>query len=352
MEENKIPAISIDTFFACTLIIAVALTATAFLVETLQTNIVSTQDLNKESYLKNIADTIVTGCGSPADWGSSTTSPSSFGLAYTNASNVYTLDADKISRLNNQNIYSISYFDAFKAARLNNIALGITVTQMLQISISCSGNTTVGDQTTYDFEVSVSQNSAATATNLHAYVVAYDFLGEAYGETSNSGSGNFSIQIPNSSNGTALLVVLARAKSDDRLTACETFSFTHLTGESLPNHTFMGLSPLNNTLTLTPNYANTTIGEAYAFSYTYQSNLTSTSENTYAIPNFLDNSPIILVVSGSNQSTYFAEWISYPCVPLSFGADFSNSEENVFVYIVAIRGAFYKLTLTFGDVVN
>ncbi len=107
VEENKIPAISIDTFFACTLIIMVTLTATAFLVETLQTNIASAQDLNKESYLKNIADAIVTGCGSPVDWGSSDTLPSSFGLASANASYAYTLDPDKISRLNNQSIYSI-----------------------------------------------------------------------------------------------------------------------------------------------------------------------------------------------------------------------------------------------------
>ncbi len=206
--------------------------------------------------------------------------------------------------------------------------------------------------TTYDFEVFVSQNSAAVATNLHAYVVANNFLGEVYSETSNSGIGNFSIQIPNSSNGTALLVVFAQAKSDDRLTAYETFSFTHLTGELLPNHTFMDLSPLNNTLTLTPNYTNMNISEAYAFSYTYQSNLTSTSENTYAIPNFLDNSPIVFVVSGTNETTYFTEWTAYPCVPLSFGANFANSEENVFTYIVTINGAFYKLTLTFGDVVN
>ncbi len=347
------PSISIDTFFACTLIIAVTLTCSAFLVNTLQTNIVSTQDLNKESYLKNIADTIVAGCGSPVDWGSSNTSPSSFGLASTSASYVYTLDVDKISRLDYQNIYSISYVDAFNAARLNNIALGISVAQMLLISISCSGNRTVGDQTTYDFDVSVSQNSAAVATNLHAYIVAHNFLSEGNGETSNSGIGNVSIQIPNSSNGTALLVVFARAKSDDRLTAYETFSFTHLIGESLPNRTFMGLSPINNTLTLTTtNYANITKSEFYAFSYTYQSNLTRTSENIYQIPNFLDNSPIVLVVSGLNGTSYFAEWTAYPCVPLNFGANFSNSEENAFVYIVAIKGAFYKLTIGFGDVVN
>ena len=63
------PTSSFDTFFACTIIVAAALIGTAFLGSTMQTRIASTQDINKDSYLKAIADHIVTNPGSPVDWG-------------------------------------------------------------------------------------------------------------------------------------------------------------------------------------------------------------------------------------------------------------------------------------------
>ena len=75
------PSTSIDTFFACTIIVAAALIATAFLCSTMQTRINSTQDINKESYLKAIADHIITNPGTPLNWGSSSSVPADFGLA-------------------------------------------------------------------------------------------------------------------------------------------------------------------------------------------------------------------------------------------------------------------------------
>jgi hypothetical protein len=65
----------------------------------------------------------------------------------------------------------------------------------------------------------------------------------------------------------------------------------------------------------------------------------------------MGKSPTILVVSGLNDTTPFVEWTAYPNIPLNFGSDFENSEQNVFVYTVIIKGALYKLTLSFGDVI-
>ena len=344
------PAISIDTFFACSLLVSVALLATASIAGTMQDRINSMQDLNKDAYLRNIAEHLVTSYGTPVDWGVAGAVPNSFGLADSEASYLYALDIDKISRLNSQNSYSLSYAQASMAARLNNIALGISVSQMLSITATLSANSSIGDETAYTFEISVSQASGPTSAALQCYVVAKDFVSDVSNTTSSSGVGYVTVQIPNASNGPALLVVFARATFDDRITAYEAYSFAHLSQEPSPNHTFLGLSPLNYTLSVEENFPDVTIEHGYAFSYAYQSNLTSTSTTTYAIPEFMDKSPTVLVISGVNDTTPFVEWTAYPSVPLDFGSDFANSEKNVFSYTVLIKETLYKLTISFGDV--
>ena len=346
------PTVSIDTFFACSLIVSVALLATASLAGTMQTRINSLQDLNKDDYLRTIAEHVVTSYGTPVDWGSSNAVPTTFGLSDSDSSHLYELDIDKISRLNSQNSYSLSYFQVSNAARLNNIALGISLSQMLSITLMPSAKTTVGDETAYTFKISVSQASWPTSASLHCYVAARDFLSGVSNITSSAGIGYVSVQIPNSSTGPALLIVFARASFNDRITSYEAYSFAHLSQEPSPNHTFLGLSPLNYTLNLNPNFPDITIEQGYAFSYAYQSNLTSITTTTYAIPAFVDKSPTVLVISGINDTTSFVEWASYPDIPLDFGSNFENSEENVFVYIVTVKETLYKLTLSFGDVVK
>ena len=347
------PTVSIDTFFACSLIVSVALLATTSLAETMQIRINSLQDLNKDDYLRTIAEQIVTSFGTPEDWGSSgNTIPESFGLDSHASPYLYELDIDKITRLSSQSNYSLSYFQVSQAARLDKLALGITISQMLTITAGLSANVTAVDETTYTFTFSVSQAQGPINASLHCYAVARDFLTDVYNTTSDAGVGALSFQIPNSADGPALLIVFARASFDDRLTAYEVYSFAHLQQEPSPNHTFIGLSPLNYTLNLNPKIPDTTVDDGYAFSYAYQSNLTSTSSTTYAIPAFLDKSPTVLVVSGHNDTTSFVEWTAYPGIPLEFGANFANSEKNVFVYTISVKETLYKLTLSFGDVTD
>ena len=110
--------------------VAAALIATAFLGSTMQTRIADTQDINKDSYLKAIADRIITNPGTPTNWGTKVL-PVDFGLAVNSSDSPYELDIDKISRLNNHNNYSLSYLDLSNATKLNNIALGIRVSQLI-----------------------------------------------------------------------------------------------------------------------------------------------------------------------------------------------------------------------------
>jgi hypothetical protein len=181
-------------------------------------------------------------------------------------------------------------------------------------------------------------------------VIAKDFLQDQYSNTSTDGTGYANFQIPNDSNGTAALVVFARANQDPMMTAYTVQPFTHLSNEPLPDNTFLDLSPLNYTLHLTTKLPNTTLADSYAFSYTYQANLTEDSDTSRTIPGILDSSPIVLVVTGLNGSDFFAEWTAYPQTPFQTGADFKNSESHAFSYLVTIKDTLYKLTLSFGGV--
>ncbi len=318
----------------------------------MQTQINSMQDLNKQDYLQTIADHIVTSCGSPEDWGTESGVPVNFGLSASNSAGLYELDIDKLSRLSSQNAYALSYPDISKAARLTNIAFGVSLSQMLSIHVELSGNSTASGFTTYTFTVSVSKESGPLSVNLQCYLVATNYVGSVSNTTSSSGVGYVTVQVPTTSQGPALLVVFARASFDDRVTAYEVYPFAHLAQEPPPNYTFLGLSPLNYTLHVNKNYPSVTIEESFAFSYGYSSNLTSTSSTNYTIPALLDKSPIILVTQGVNGTESFAEWTSYPQLPVNAGADFSNSDKNLFVYPVTVKGSLYKLILCFGDVVR
>ena len=232
------PSTSFDTFFACTIIVAVALIATAFLCSTMQVSINSTQDINKESYLKAIADRIITNPGTPLNWGSSSGVPADFGLAASPSTIPYELDIDKISRLNDLNNYSLSYFAMANAAKLNNIALGITVSQVMSINIEQSSNSTIGSEESFTFAISTSIDSEPTSASLHCYVVANNYLSDITNSTSNIGVGYVTVEIPSAATDNAMLIVFARASFDDRITSYAIYNFLNSTQESPRATTF------------------------------------------------------------------------------------------------------------------
>ncbi len=347
------PSTSIDTFFACTIIVAVALIATAFLCSTMQTSINSTQDINKESYLQAIADHIITNPGAPINWGTSSSVPADFGLAAGSSTIPFELDIDKITRLNNLNNYSLSYVDMENAAKLNNIALGITVSQVMSINIEQTSNSTIDNNVSFTFAILTSIDSEPTSASLNCYVVANNYLSNVTDSTSGIGVGYVTVQIPSAETGDAMLIVFARESFDDRITSYAIYNFLNSTQESAPSNDILTLTPLNYTLSFTTNSTDLTIQNGYIFSYTYQQNLTPVQGTTqYLIPTIIDKSPFVMVLCGVSNGAYFQEWTSYPQVPLQAGSSFEDSEQNVFSYMVTINGVLYKVDVSFGDVIS
>ena len=340
------PTSSFDTFFACTIIVAAALIGTAFLGSTMQTRIASTQDINKDSYLKAIADHIVTNPGSPIDWGISSALPVDFGLASNPSHSSYELDIDKICRLNSLNNYSLSYLDLSKAAKLN-IALGIKVSQLMTVNILQSSNNSVGSDTSFTFQISTNIDSKPTSASLHCYFAADTYLTEVNASIPDVGVGQVTVQIPTSETENALLIAFARSTIDDRITSYAVYNFGNSTQESIPSSTNLALSPLNYTLSLN----DTSLGvlNGYVFSYSYQQPLSSLEGSQAAIPKLLDKSPLVLVFEGINGTDHFLEWTAYPQIPLKIGANFEGSEQNIFSYIVNVNGVLYRLDLSLGD---
>jgi hypothetical protein len=342
------PTTSIDSFFACTLIVIVVVVSMVATTRIVAPYMSSLQDLNEEEYLRKIVEHTLVSSGSPLDWGqNSSVTPDAFGLAE-DASLGYELDADKVSRLNSQNSHALNYLEMYEALRLEKVAIRFTFSQIMNVSITLDSNETVGESTTYSFTVSVSRNQVPVATSLRCYVVANGYFDETSSSTSSSGEGTVEVELPNSSSGAALLIVFARAPYDDRVTAQGVYAFGHLSSDPSPNNTFLCLSPLNSTLQVDPNFSETTLETGYEFSFGYDSALTSTSDETYAVPAILDSSPKVLVVTGWNGSVFFVEWVAYPQVPLEMGADFSNTECFSFSYVVTIDRAFYRLNVQCG----
>jgi hypothetical protein len=345
-----LPATTFDTFFACTIVVAAVLIATAFLGTTLEARIASTQDVNKDSYLKAIADRIVANPGDPLDWGTSTVVPANFGLAATgNSLGAYTLDPDKISRLNFQNNASLSYPELAASAGINNIAVGIAVSQILDIEIEQTANHTVGSNTSFDFQVSTSIEAKPNSASLHCYVVAESYLSEVNATTNASGVGSLTVQVPSAGVDDALLIVFARVPFDNRLTSFAVYSFANSAQQSLPSSTQLSMSPLDSIL-----YYNASDGvsvqNVYALSYSYQQTASLMRTSQRAIPPSIDHSPTVLVACASGGEGYFEEWTAYPQVPLTTGSSFENSERNVFTYTVTIDDVLYKLQLSLGAI--
>ena len=346
------PTSSFDTFFACTIIVAVALIGMAFLGSTMQTRIASTQEINKDAYLKAIADHIITNPGSPVDWGTNSSLPVDFGLASSLSNSAYELDMDKICRLNKLNNCSISYPDLSNASKLNNIALGIKVSQLMTLNVQQLSNSTVGSNTSFSFIVSSSIDSKPNSAKLHFYVASGTYLAEINSTIPESGTGQVTVQMPTAEIDSALLVAFARASIDDRITSYAIYNFAQSAQESIPTSTDLALSPLDYTLNLNNGSPGITIQNGCVFSYSYQQSLASIKGSQISIPKLIDPSPSVLVVVGLNGTDHFQEWTAYPQIPLKIGANFDGSEQNVFSYIVTANGVLYRLDLSLGDLPN
>jgi hypothetical protein len=135
-----------------------------------------------------------------------------------------------------------------------------------------------------------------------------------------------------------------------------TYAFGHNSSPPLLNGTFTKLRPLNHVLNASLVYSATEILKVQAFSFSYNFSLTEKAHGIqtteYFIPQLLDPSPMIIVLTGHNGSASFAESVSYPQLPILIGADFSHSIAGSKIvslsHIVSIDSALYEVVTKWG----
>jgi len=348
------PASSIDTILASSIMIILASSAMAITAMTLSPRFNELSHKNDVERYQQLTKYILLNTGTPTDWGSmQELVPSSFGLASVNSSHSYQLDVDKVSRLNEDNAYSITYLQLLESFGVRDVALRIEVDTLFDLSTSLISSSSGGNETTYNFEVLTEKSGLPVSAKLSCYVVSKNYVNQVLSSTSSSGNGSVSVTIPNSENGTALLVSFAKA--EPRMVAFDVYPFSHNSSTPEPNGTFMRLSPLNYILNVSFLYSTEEVLMAQAFTYGYNSELTQISGNNqtaeYSFPHLLDSSPMMLVLTGSNGSSSFAEWVAYPQLPVAMGSDLSDlgtaSKIVSLTYIVTVNSALYKCTIKF-----
>jgi hypothetical protein len=312
-------------------------------------------DGNTAERYKAIADNLLLNTGTPTNWGKGIhTNPESFGLARTGTDSLYDLDVDKITRLNSSNLYAIGYPQIFSSINIPDVSLRIEMKPVFDVNIDLVATFSKADQTIYNFRILTNKHGTAVTSNLKTYVIgqnltASDNISALNGET------YFNATLPNTLSGSALLVVLAESAYDNKFTSFGCYPFIHNSTPPESDDSFLRLIPLNDTLVAAFTHAPVPLSSAYALTFDGDLTLTQIGSNnesaTYAIPCLL-GSNLILVVTGVDSSRFFAEYISYPQIPLMFGANFDNSNtlSSVFThtYLVTIESAIYECTIWIG----
>jgi hypothetical protein len=343
------PTTSIDTFFACTIILAAALIGTVFVASTLQLQINDSQEINKQSYLNALADHIVNSPGTPSNWGTTNATPSDFGLAPSSSQRSSELDVNKLNRLYNS---SLPFSEFAISTNTYNTAVGLKVSQILDITLQQSNNSTNNHITTFTFDISTSINSKPTSTILHAYTKTNNFLHDTTINIPENGNCNLSIEIPEPNIESASLIVFARATIDDRITSYGIYNFNNSNQEFAPTDSILTIDgPINGKLEWTSNNSSLTIEKAQIFSFGYAQNLSVTQGSDYCLlPNLVDSSPQIIILNGHINGNYFQTWTANPRIPLEIGSDFNQSEQNIFSYLLSIKENLYNVKISFGDI--
>jgi hypothetical protein len=348
------PASSVDTFFACSLmviLIASAMVSTAKLVQPYLNDLTNVNGVDRCS---GLAEYLLLDSGNPSNWGrTENTTPSTFGIAGKSLQ-PYALDPDKVSRLNSENIFSLTYQQLLAALGTADMSLNIRIQPVFQVSIDLVSNQNLGSETVYTFQVSTKKSGFPISTRLNCYVTVDSYVENVTSWTDSDGEGAANITLPNALNGTTLLAVFARAQAYPQMMAFNAYSFGHNSEIPLPNRTFLRLSPLHNTLNVSLRDPNLEISEAYVFTHGYHFSLSLVVSGNrslkYDVPSLSEVSPKILVLNGNNGSTSFSEWTAYPQLPLEIGADFSDlnakSKAVALTYVVSIDSVLYEAVIT------
>lgn len=350
------PAISVDTFFACSLMVLLVLSAMASTSKLLYPHINNEVNDNIAERYGEISKYLLLNDGMPSNWGQNCqTIPETFGLAKAASCDSYELDIDKVSRINSENLYAMSYAQIFTALKMPDVSFRIEIKPIFEVVINLTATFKAANQTTYQFEISTEKHGVPIQAELKCYVIAENYLETNYVYASD-GRAYVNVTLSNDVKGPALFVAFAKAVSNSKIVSFGTYTFALNSGEPKPKRAFLRLSPLNYTLTASYIISGINLSKTYALTINYYSNLTQTvSDNqsvTYSLPHFLDLSPTLIVVTGWNSTTFFTEWTTYPQIPLQTGANFADSItlSNVFAntYTVTINSALYECSVWLG----
>jgi hypothetical protein len=318
-------------------------------------------DRDSAGRFQHLASNLLLTTGSPSNWGQlKRIVPSAFGLTRADAVIPYELDLDKVTRLNSENIYSLAYSDIWQAFGVNDASFQIEIKMLFDLSVQLVSNSTQGNLTVYEFEVRAEKSGMPISADLRSYVVLRDFVNDTEASTSSNGASTLTMGIPNSINGTALFLAFAKSTVDPQVVSYIVYAFSHNSPNPLPNGTFVDLSPVNYILNASFAHATTEVIKAQVFTFSYNFSLTELTQGTqtveYVVPRLIDSSASVMVVTGSNGSAYFAEWVAYPQVPLQIGADFSESitgsRVEVCSQVVTIGSALYEVVTKWGGLSN
>jgi len=298
---------------------------------------------------QEVARYILLSPGEPAGWGVKTSiTPMRFGLAEEGSERTYCLDIDKVSRLYNRSLYALSYTEIWEALGVDDLSFRIELEPLFNVSLTLSSTEDLGDETLYTFHIHTSMEGLPLEAELRCYLVVRDYLDSKDSSTDESGEAEVSFRLPNDFNGSALLVALARTGTP--IHSFGVLHFSHRSQSPSSNGFFVTLSPLNYTLDVEANYLDEVILSTRVLTYYYNFNLTQAEDDKYSIPRLLDPSPMILIVTGLNGTEYFAEWVTYPPVPLEVGADTALectvSGFSSLTYTVEVAGVLYRLRIS------
>jgi hypothetical protein len=282
--------------------------------------------------------------GEPAGWGTGGTLT---GLGLATGGNPYELDIDKVTRLNPANSQSLTYSTLWQALGVDDVSFQISVKPLFNITLTLASSQVQGSNTAYNFSATTARDGYPLPCRVSYYVAVRNSTYSSSGSTALDGSGTVQFTLPNSLNGTAILIGVARV--EDSMTSFDALPFAHNISQPSQPGAFATLSPLDHTLGVSLT-GGAKAWNAAAFSYAYSFNLTASGAD-YVIPKLLDGGPMIVTLTGINGSDRWAEWVSYPQVPLEVGGDMDDdyviSDVMLVEYIVEIEGGLYRCEMKF-----
>lgn len=282
--------------------------------------------------------------GDSPDWGNNET-PNQLGFAAEDEP--YNLNIDKVTRLNPKNNYAVTYSTLWQALGIDDVSFRISIKPLFELTLNEVSSQIQGEGTVYNFSTQTTRNGYPLSCYVSYYVVIGNSTYSSNGSTDSLGYGTVKITLPNSMNGTALLVVIAKA--EESIVSYGVRPFGHQIGGPSLTGEYATLSPLDFNLTM--NLEEGAVAwKTKAFTYSYSYNLTA-SGSFYAIPRVIERSPIIITLTGTNGSVSWVEWVAYPQVPLEVGADMEDnyivSDVCIVRYLVDINGVLYRFEIEF-----